>query len=233
MIELIKINKQFNGQKILIDLDLTIKRGSIISIIGPSGIGKSTLLRCIKGLEKIDNGEIKIDGKIAIQPNLNDWIRSKLKISAQTENIFDKIGYVFQDLYLFSNFTVYENIDLPLKIIRKTPKANRGEIIRDLLNMMELSDKADSYPTSLSGGQQQRIAIARTLAMNPEAILFDEPTSALDNELKAKAFKLIKNLAKQKNIAIVIVTHETELAKKYSDSVYELKNGKLILTNKF
>ncbi len=233
MIELIKINKQFNGQKILIDLDLTIKRGSIISIIGPSGIGKSTLLRCIKGLEKIDNGEIKIDGKLAIQPNLNDWIRSKLKISAQTENIFDKIGYVFQDLYLFSNFTVYENIDLPLKIIRKTPKANRGEIIRDLLNMMELSDKADSYPTSLSGGQQQRIAIARTLAMNPEAILFDEPTSALDNELKAKAFKLIKNLAKQKNIAIVIVTHETELAKKYSDSVYELKNGKLILTNKF
>lgn len=233
MIELIKINKQFNGQKILIDLDLTIKRGSIISIIGPSGIGKSTLLRCIKGLEKIDNGEIKIDGKIAIQPNLNDWIRSKLKISAQTENIFDKIGYVFQDLYLFSNFTVYENIDLPLKIIRKTPKANRGEIILDLLNMMELSDKADSYPTSLSGGQQQRIAIARTLAMNPEAILFDEPTSALDNELKAKAFKLIKNLAKQKNIAIVIVTHETELAKKYSDSVYELKNGKLILTNKF
>lgn len=230
MIELIKINKQFNGQKILIDLDLTIKRGSIISIIGPSGIGKSTLLRCIKGLEKIDNGEIKIDGKLAIQPNLNDWIRSKLKISAQTENIFDKIGYVFQDLYLFSNFTVYENIDLPLKIIRKTPKANRGEIIRDLLNMMELSDKADSYPTSLSGGQQQRIAIARTLAMNPEAILFDEPTSALDNELKAKAFKLIKNLAKQKNIAIVIVTHETELAKKYSDKVYELKNGKLKLT---
>ena len=139
--------------------------------------------------------------------------------------MFKKIGYVFQEFYLFTNFTIGENIDLPLRVVKKMQKPERDFLIDELLNQMQIFDKKDCYPYKLSGGQKQRAAIAQTLAMGPEAIMFDEPTSALDNELKIQAFNLIKSLAKEKNLAIIAVTHELDLAGKFSDRVATLKDG--------
>jgi ABC-type polar amino acid transport system ATPase subunit len=218
MIKLQNVYKSFNNKPILNNINLQVGKGEILSIVGPSGVGKTTLLRCIKQLDLIDSGKIFLDGI-----DIYDAETNKAK-----QKLLQKIGYVFQELYLFSNFTVRENLDLPLKVVRKIPKLERNELIDNLLSQMQILDKKDCYPYQLSGGQKQRVAIARTLAMEPEAILFDEPTSALDSQLKGQAFELIMKLAKQKDLAIIIVTHEIELAKKFSNKVASLKGGTIL-----
>lgn len=208
ILEIKEISKSFSKIKILDKFSLNVEEGEIVSIIGPSGIGKSTLLRCINGLEKIDSGEIKINNSII-----------KNRISKQT-NL--DVGLVFQDYNLFPQYSVIENVTLTLTKVLKMKKQEAIEKAKELLLQMDLLDKINSYPYELSGGEKQRLAIARTLATNPKIICFDEPTSALDPKLVKQVFKIIKELA-NKGKAILIVTHDIKFANDISNRVIEIK----------
>jgi len=210
VLEVRNISKSFNKIKILNNFSLEVKRGEIISIIGPSGIGKSTLLRCICGLEKIDNGEIKIN------ENRLNFKKSKSANLA--------VGMVFQDYNLFPQYSILDNITLPLIKVLKISKKEAIEIAKKVLLQMNLTEKINSYPYQLSGGEKQRLAIARTLAVNPKIICFDEPTSALDPKLIKQVFKIIKELSK-KGTAILIVTHDIKFANDISDKIIEIKKS--------
>ena len=201
VLEIKNINKSFNERKILSNFSLNMEEGEIVSIIGPSGVGKSTLLRCINGLERIDSGEILINNK--------SLKRKKDKISKEA-NL--EVGLVFQDYNLFPQYSVIKNITLPLTAVLKA---------EELLKKMNLLEKQYSYPYELSGGEKQRVAIARAIATNPKIICFDEPTSALDPKLVIQVSKIIKDLA---NIgkAIIIVTHDISFAEQISDRIIEV-----------
>lgn len=210
VLEVKNISKSFNKNKILNNFSLEVKKGEIVSIIGPSGIGKSTLLRCICGLEKIDEGEIII--------NENRLNSKKIK----SANL--AVGMVFQDYNLFPQYSILENITLPLVKVLKISKIEAIEIAKKILVQMNLLDKINYYPFQLSGGEKQRLAIARTLAINPQIICFDEPTSALDPKLVKQIFKIIKELSKN-GTAILIVTHDIKFAKNISNKIIELKRA--------
>ena len=202
ILEIKNINKRFGKKEIFKDFSLEVEKGEIISIIGPSGIGKSTLLRCICGLEKIDGGEIIIDENGENKRNLD-------------------VGMVFQEYNLFPQYSVLENITLTLIKVLKTDKEEAEKRAKELLKQMKLLDRIDAYPYQLSGGEKQRLAIARTLAIEPKIICFDEPTSALDPKLVRQVFNIIKRLAKQGK-AILIVTHDMKFAEEISDRVVEM-----------
>lgn len=212
MIEVQNLYKSFDNLKIIKGINLKINRGEVVSIIGSSGSGKSTLLRCINFLEKKDSGEIIFDGQVI--DNTPYEINSLRK----------KVGMVFQHFNLFPNMTVLENVMSGPKIIKKMSLKESENIAREFLSKVGLEDKADTYPAMLSGGQKQRIAIARTLAMNPEAILFDEPTSALDPELVSEVLQVMKELARG-GMTMIIVTHEMAFANEISDRVVFLNEG--------
>jgi len=208
ILEIKEISKSFNKIKILDKFSLNVEEGEIVSIIGPSGIGKSTLLRCINGLEKTDSGEIIINN-------------SRIKNKMQKQSNLD-IGLVFQDYNLFPQYSVIENITLTLTEVLKIKKQEAIEKAKELLLQMELLDKINSYPYELSGGEKQRLAIARTLGTNPKIICFDEPTSALDPKLVKQVFSIIKKLAKQGK-AILIVSHDIKFANEISNRIIEFK----------
>ena len=210
VLEIKKISKSFNKIKILNNFSLEVNAGEIVSIIGPSGIGKSTLLRCICGLEKIDEGEIIV--------NTNKLNKKNSKLSKLS------VGMVFQDYNLFPQYSILENITLPLIKVLKITKIEAAKVAREILFEMDLLDKINSYPYQLSGGEKQRLAIARTLAINPQIICFDEPTSALDPDLVKQIFKIIKQLS-NKGTAILIVTHDIKFANDISNKIIEIKKG--------
>lgn len=210
VLEVKNISKSFNKIKILNKFSLEVKKGEIVSIIGPSGIGKSTLLRCICGLEKIDDGEIII--------NENRLNFKKIKLANLA------VGMVFQDYNLFPQYSILDNITLPLIKVLKITKIEATEIAKKILLQMDLLEKINSYPYQLSGGEKQRLAIARTLAVNPKIICFDEPTSALDPKLVKQIFNIIKELSK-KGTAILIVTHDIKFANEISDKIVEFKKS--------
>lgn len=210
VLEIKKINKSFNKIKILNNFSLEVNTGEIVSIIGPSGIGKSTLLRCICGLEKIDDGEIIIN-----ENRLN---------SKKTTLVNLAVGMVFQDYNLFPQYSILDNITLPLIKVLRISKIEAKKIAKNILLQMDLIEKINSYPYQLSGGEKQRLAIARTLAVNPKIICFDEPTSALDPKLVKQIFKIIKELSK-KGTAILIVTHDIKFANDISDKIIEMKKS--------
>lgn len=212
MIQVRNLYKSFDNLKIIKGINLKVNRGEVVSIIGSSGSGKSTLLRCINFLEKKDSGEIIFDGQVI--DNTPYEINSLRK----------KVGMVFQHFNLFPNMTVLENVMSGPKIIKKMSHKEAENIAREFLSKVGLEDKADTYPAMLSGGQKQRIAIARTLAMNPEAILFDEPTSALDPELVGEVLQVMKELARG-GMTMIIVTHEMAFANEISDRVVFLNEG--------
>lgn len=214
VLEAKNISKTFNKNKVLNNFSLNAEEGEIISIIGPSGVGKSTLLRCINGLEKIDSGEILINNK--------SLKRKKDKISKQA-NL--EIGLVFQDYNLFPQYSVIKNITLPLTEVLKIDKKEALIKAKELLKKMDLLSKQNAYPFELSGGEKQRVAIARAIATNPKIICFDEPTSALDPKLVEQVFKIIKELAKTGK-TIIIVTHDIQFAKQISDRIVEIKEEK-------
>ena len=211
VLEIKNINKSFNERKVLSNFSLNMEEAEIVSIIGPSGVGKSTLLRCINGLEKIDSGEILINNK--------SLKRKKDKISKET-NL--EVGLVFQDYNLFPQYSVIKNITLPLTTVLKIEKEEATKQAEELLKKMNLLEKRYSYPYELSGGERQRVAIARVIATNPKIICFDEPTSALDPKLVMQVSKIIKDLA---NISktIIIVTHDISFAEQISDRIIEVK----------
>ena len=211
-----KLEKSFENQKVLRGIDLEIQDGETVVLIGSSGSGKSTFLRCLNLLNVPDKGQIFIDGQEITNPKTN---LNKLRA---------KVGMVFQGFNLFENLNIIENIKLaPKKVLHISNKQAEKEAM-ELLKRVGLGNKAYDYPKNLSGGQKQRVAIARALAMHPEVILFDEPTSALDPEMVGEVLEVIKDLAKDHSRTMVIVTHEMSFAREVGTRLIFLDKGKII-----
>jgi ABC-type polar amino acid transport system ATPase subunit len=218
MIEIKGLKKNFGSLEVLKGIDLSVSKGEVLSIIGPSGTGKSTLLRCLNYLEVPDEGSMKIDDLV---------ITGGKHPAKEIYEFRRKSAMIFQNFCLFNNKTALENIELALKVVQKKDQdAVRGEALA-LLEQVGLSDKRDAYPSTLSGGQQQRVAIARALAMNPKMLFFDEPTSALDPELTGEILKVIRQLAQEK-MTMVIVTHEMGFARDVADRVIFMDGGYIV-----
>lgn len=209
------LKKNFGSLEVLKDMSIDIFEGEVVVLLGPSGSGKSTFLRCLNQLEEATAGSIVVDGM-----NITD---KHTDINKVRENI----GMVFQHFNLFPHKTVLENIMLApveLKLMTKTDAKEKG---MQLLNRVGLSTKADAYPSQLSGGQKQRIAIARSLAMNPDIMLFDEPTSALDPEMVGEVLAVMKELAAE-GMTMVVVTHEIGFAKEVADRIVFMDDGYIV-----
>ncbi|MDD5998407.1 MAG: amino acid ABC transporter ATP-binding protein [Lachnospiraceae bacterium] len=200
------MTKSYGDNIVLEDINTVVNKGDIIAIIGPSGCGKSTFIRTLNLLEKPDSGSVLLDGQ--------DLTDKKVDINKMRQ----KVGMVFQHFNLFPNLTIKENITLAPVKTKLMSKQEAEKKADELLERVGLSDKADAYPDTLSGGQKQRIAIIRSLAMNPEVILFDEPTSALDPEMVGEVLELMKELAKE-GMTMVVVTHEMGFAKEVANRV--------------
>ncbi|WP_432468669.1 amino acid ABC transporter ATP-binding protein [Agarivorans sp. Z349TD_8] len=218
MIKVNKISKAFNGKMVLKNVDLQINEGEVVAIIGPSGTGKSTLLRCINFLEHPDQGSIQVD-----QLMVNAAHTSAKEILALRR----KLSFVFQNYSLFANLTALQNIAEPLITVWQQSKQQAYASASAILKDIGLADKVDHYPSQLSGGQQQRVGIGRAMATQSKAILFDEPTSALDPEWVAEVLALIKQLAKQQQ-TMVIVTHEMSFAREVADRIVFMSDGEII-----
>ncbi|WP_368490105.1 amino acid ABC transporter ATP-binding protein [Clostridium sp. BJN0013] len=218
MIKVKNLYKKFNELTVLKGINLEIKKGEVIAIIGPSGTGKSTLLRCINYLETPDKGTIEI-GKLKI-----DFEKITKK---QIHELRKHTSMVFQSYNLFNNKTAIENIMEHLTIVKKINKIEAEKIAMDILRQVGLVDKRDYYPSKLSGGQQQRVGIGRAMAVNPDIMLFDEPTSALDPELVGEVLDVIKKLA-EKDTTMIIVTHEMRFAKEAADRVMFMDSGSIV-----
>ncbi|RLB03647.1 MAG: polar amino acid ABC transporter ATP-binding protein [Deltaproteobacteria bacterium] len=215
MIEIKNVSKWFGDFQVLKDINETIKKGATVVICGPSGSGKSTLLRCINGLEPYQKGEIIVDGISLSDPKTNLY---KLR---------QKIGMVFQRFELYPHMTVLKNITLaPMKVLKKSKKEAEKKAM-ELLERVGIPDKANEYPANLSGGEQQRHAIARSLAMEPEYMLFDEPTSALDPEMINEVLEVMIDLAKE-GMTMVVVTHEMGFAREVADEIIFMDEGQIV-----
>ncbi|MFB9326795.1 amino acid ABC transporter ATP-binding protein [Paenibacillus aurantiacus] len=215
MIKVEHLNKSYGKAAVLHDISTTVKRGEVVAIIGPSGSGKSTFLRCLNLLETPTSGSIAIDGTVLTDPNTD------------MGQVRQRIGMVFQHFHLFPHMTVIDNITFaPTRVKGLSKEEARAKGLK-LLERVGLADKADVYPSKLSGGQKQRVAIARSLAMDPDIMLFDEPTSALDPEMVKEVLAVIRDLASS-GMTMLIVTHEMKFAREASDTIYFLDGGRLI-----
>ena len=218
MLTVHNLTKQFDGDQVLKGVSLSVNKGDVIAIIGQSGGGKTTLLRCINFLEAADSGEMEFDGEHFQLSHI-----SKKDI----QRIRRKTAFVLQSYNLFRNKTALQNVLLGLTGARKMPKAQAEQIARSALSRVGLEDKANSYPNALSGGQQQRVAIARALATDPEIIYFDEPTSALDPELTGEVLAVMRKLAEE-GMTMLVVTHELGFARNVSTKVIFMENGSIV-----
>ncbi|MBD2515662.1 amino acid ABC transporter ATP-binding protein [Nostoc sp. FACHB-973] len=209
------IEKSFGSLKVLKGITGEIKRGEVVAVIGSSGCGKSTLLRCFNRLETINSGRLIVNGINLSQPTVN---------YSQLRQLRTQVGMVFQQFNLFPHLSVLENMTLaPRKVLGKTPKES-AQLAGLYLEKVGLFDKASAYPEQLSGGQKQRVAIARSLCMNPQIMLFDEPTSALDPELVGEVLQVMQQLAAE-GMTMAIVTHEMQFAKEVAHQVIFLDKG--------
>lgn len=212
MIEVVNLHKSFGDLKVLKGVNTKIEKQEVVCVIGASGSGKSTFLRCLNLLEEPDDGEIYIDGV------------SLLEHKKDINRLRQKVGMVFQQFNLFPHMTVMENITLaPIKL-KGMRKNEAEEKAMELLHKVGLPDKNDQYPNHLSGGQKQRVAIARALAMDPEIMLFDEPTSALDPEMVGEVLNVMKQLANE-GMTMVVVTHEMGFAREVGDRIMFMDEG--------
>lgn len=209
------LHKSFGPNKVLNGVSLEIKKGQMVAIIGRSGSGKSTLLRCLNGLEKVDSGEVTVCGHRISEP-----------ASTNLRALRKDVGIVFQGYNLFPHLTVERNITLALTTIKKMSATEAREVAQKVLALVGLENKATAYPEQLSGGQQQRIAIARSLAMTPQLMLFDEVTSALDPELTAEVLKVMEDLSRG-GMTMALVTHEMAFARKAADILVFMHHGRV------
>lgn len=210
MIEVKNLHKKFGDLEVLKGISDTIDEKEVVCVIGASGSGKSTFLRCINMLEQPDTGEVIVDGEVVNKDNIN--------------RVRQKMGMVFQNFNLFGHMTTLNNVMLAPMKVKKMPKDEARELSVKILDRVGLSDKLDVYPASLSGGQKQRAAIARALAMEPEYMLFDEPTSALDPEMVGEVLEVMKRLAED-GMSMIIVTHEMGFAREVADRVLFMDGG--------
>ena len=215
LVSIKEVHKSFGDLEVLKGITLDVMKGEVICIIGPSGSGKSTLIRCINALNDINSGSIKVEGQEVHDPNLD-----KLELRK-------KVGMVFQQYNLFPHKTALENVMMaPIKVL-KQPPAEVEERARALIKRVNLVGKENNYPGELSGGQQQRVAIARSLAMNPDVMLFDEVTAALDPETVNEVLLAIKDLARD-GMTCILVTHEMGFAREVADHIYFTDRGVIV-----
>jgi polar amino acid transport system ATP-binding protein len=214
MLRLENVHKWFGSLHVLKGVSFDVSRGQVTVIIGRSGSGKSTILRCINGLEPIQEGRISVESELVDAH------------SRHVHKIREKVGFVFQSFNLFPYYTALENVSLAPKIVKGLPPAEARTIAEQMLARVGLSDKLAAYPDKLSGGQQQRVAIARALAMNPELMLFDEVTSALDPELVEEVLKVMQDLA-EGGMTMIVVTHEMGFARRVGSRVLFFHEGQI------
>jgi ABC-type polar amino acid transport system ATPase subunit len=215
VVRLENVRKSFGDNVVLDGIDLSVAAGEVLVVIGPSGSGKSTLLRCINLLEKIDSGHIFFEG--------DEITRKGVKLDA----IRQRIGIVFQQFNLFPHLKAIDNLTIPARRVAKMPRREAEKRARELLDVVGLAEKANSYPHQLSGGQQQRVAIARALMMRPHVMLFDEVTSALDPELVGEVLVVMRDLAHE-GMTMVVVTHEMQFARDVGDRVVFMDEGRIV-----
>lgn len=204
MLKVENLNKSFGDKKVLEDINLEVEKGDIFMIIGESGVGKTTLIRCLCELESYDSGKISFPG--------------------DEKEGQSNIGLVFQNFNLFPHFSVMKNIIYPLKKVKKIEKGQAKKKAKELLELLGLTSLKNSYPYQLSGGQKQRVAIARALAMEPQFLCFDEPTSALDYKLRDSVGEILKTVA-SKGMGVIVITHDRQFADKYASKVYDMGNN--------
>lgn len=216
MIEFHNVEKYYGKFHALKNINLTIDSGETVVLIGPSGSGKSTLIRTINGLDPIQSGQLIVNGY-----DLSDKKTNINKIRRE-------VGMVFQHFNLYNNKSVLENIMLAPRIVLKRPEDENRELAMQLLDKVSLASKADNMPAQLSGGQKQRIAIARSLAMKPKCLLFDEPTSALDPEMIDDVLDVMKDIAENSNMTMLVVTHEMSFARAVADRVIFMADGQIL-----
>jgi polar amino acid transport system ATP-binding protein len=214
LVELDNVVKRFGTNTVLDRVSLTVERGEIIAVIGRSGSGKSTMLRCINGLEPIQGGRIVFDGTVVNDP------------ATDLRRLRQRVGIVFQSFNLFPHLSVERNITLAPRVVKRMEAAPARELAREALARVGLADKIDAYPDQLSGGQQQRVAIARSLAMQPQLMLFDEITSALDPELTGEVLKVLEQVAKE-GMTMMLVTHEIGFARRVATRVIFMHQGRI------
>ena len=209
------LEKSFGDHKVLRDINMTVNKGDVISVIGPSGSGKSTMLRCVNLLEEPTGGRIVFEGQ--------DIMEKEMKVS----EFRTKVGMVFQSFNLFNNMNALANCVCPQVTVLKRPRAEAEKIAKEYLAKVGMSAYLNARPGQLSGGQKQRVAIARSLSMNPDVILFDEPTSALDPEMVGEVLDVMKSLAKT-GLTMIVVTHEMSFARDVSDRVIFMDGGYIL-----
>jgi polar amino acid transport system ATP-binding protein len=214
-LRVVNLKKSYDAKVVLDGVDLEVFPGQIVAVIGSSGSGKSTVLRCVNLLEDIQDGQIFLEGREISEPDVNQ------------DQVREEIGLVFQSFNLFAHLSILENITLALIHVKKLPKDEARKRALSWLERIGLAEKADSYPDKLSGGQQQRTAIVRAVAMEPKVLLLDEVTSALDPELVGEVLSLIKDL-KANGTTILMATHELSFAREVADWVIFLENGKIL-----
>jgi polar amino acid transport system ATP-binding protein len=221
-----QVRKSYGAVNVLDDLDLDIAEGEKVAIIGPSGSGKTTILRLLMTLERYESGTIEVGGELLGLRRLGDRLVSDTE--AHLRQVRKQIGMVFQHFNLFPHMTALQNvIEAPIRVLRLS-RAEAEARARDLFAMVGLQEKAASYPRHLSGGQQQRVAIARALAMRPRIMLFDEVTSALDPELVGEVLQVIRRLAKESGMTMLIVTHEMSFARDVADRIIFMEKGRIV-----
>jgi polar amino acid transport system ATP-binding protein len=214
LVELTDVVKRYGQHTVLNGVSLKVEKGEIIAIIGRSGSGKSTMLRCVNGLEPIQGGTVAFDGTVVNDPGTD------------LRKLRQHVGIVFQSFNLFPHLSVEKNITLAPKVVKHVPPAEARQLAEVVLRKVGLAEKIDAYPDQLSGGQQQRVAIARSLAMQPQVMLFDEITSALDPELVGEVLKVLEEMARD-GMTMMLVTHEIGFARKVANRVVFMHEGRI------
>jgi polar amino acid transport system ATP-binding protein len=216
MVKLEEVKKSFGDLVVLDGIDLTVDQGEVLVVIGPSGSGKSTLLRCVNLLEPVDSGRIYLEGE--------EITAKRVDVSG----VRQRIGIVFQQFNLFPHLKAIDNVTLAARRVKHMPRREAEKRAHELLARVGLDEKAKQYPHQLSGGQQQRVAIARALMMDPHVMLFDEITSALDPELVGEVLVVMRDLAKEMGMTMLVVTHEMQFAREVGDELIFMDDGRIV-----